>query len=57
MTLLHMIRKQHLINHLVYIEFQLSVVEYDPTTHDLKTASLHQFEDADIRVSLKHFFF
>ena len=29
----------------VYIIFQLSLVEYDPSTHDLKTSSLHYFEE------------
>lgn len=31
--------------------FQLSVVEYDPGTHDLKTLSLHYFEESELRVS------
>lgn len=30
---------------------QLSVVEYDPGTHDLKTLSLHYFEEPELRVS------
>lgn len=30
--------------------FQLSVVEYDPGTHDLKTLSLHYFEEPELRV-------
>ncbi|XP_010726435.1 cleavage and polyadenylation specificity factor subunit 1, partial [Meleagris gallopavo] len=28
---------------------QLSVVEYDPGTHDLKTLSLHYFEEPELR--------
>lgn len=31
---------------------QLSVVEYDPGTHDLKTLSLHYFEEPELRVCL-----
>jgi cleavage and polyadenylation specificity factor subunit 1 len=30
-------------------EGKISVVEYDPTTHDLKTMSLHYFEDDEMR--------
>ncbi|XP_054947288.1 cleavage and polyadenylation specificity factor subunit 1-like [Physeter macrocephalus] len=30
----------------------LSVVEYDPGTHDLKTLSLHYFEEPELRVGL-----
>lgn len=30
--------------------FQLSIVEYDPGTHDLKTLSLHYFEEPELRV-------
>ena len=30
--------------------FQLSVVEYDPHTHDLVTLSLHYFEEDDLKV-------
>lgn len=29
---------------------QLAVVEYDPGTHDLKTLSLHYFEEPELRV-------
>lgn len=35
---------------LVDVYFQLSVVEYDPSTHDLKTCSLHQFEEPELKV-------
>ncbi len=34
---------------------QLSLVEYDPDTNDLKVVSLHQFEDDDIKVSQNQF--
>lgn len=32
---------------------QLSVVEYDPGTHDLKTLSLHYFEEPELRVCVR----
>lgn len=32
------------------LSHQLSVVEYDPGTHDLKTLSLHYFEEPELRV-------
>lgn len=32
---------------------QLSVVEYDPGTHDLKTLSLHYFEEPELRVGFE----
>lgn len=35
---------------LCFFSHQLSVVEYDPGTHDLKTLSLHYFEEPELRV-------
>lgn len=36
------------------LSHQLSVVEYDPGTHDLKTLSLHYFEEPELRVCDKN---
>uniref|UniRef100_A0A8C8W2F4 RSE1/DDB1/CPSF1 first beta-propeller domain-containing protein n=1 Tax=Peromyscus maniculatus bairdii TaxID=230844 RepID=A0A8C8W2F4_PERMB len=36
---------------LSFKDAKLSVVEYDPGTHDLKTLSLHYFEEPELRVS------
>ena len=36
----------------VWSPLQLSVVEYDPGTHDLKTLSLHYFEEPELRVGV-----
>ncbi|KYO34132.1 hypothetical protein Y1Q_0006765 [Alligator mississippiensis] len=35
---------------LSFKDAKLSVVEYDPGTHDLKTLSLHYFEEPELRV-------
>ena len=32
---------------------QLSIVEYDPGTHDLKTLSMHYFEQEELKVGLE----
>ena len=39
------------------IILQLSIVEYDPGTHDLKTLSMHYFEQEELKVSQEFFFF
>uniref|UniRef100_A0A3Q2DI70 RSE1/DDB1/CPSF1 first beta-propeller domain-containing protein n=1 Tax=Cyprinodon variegatus TaxID=28743 RepID=A0A3Q2DI70_CYPVA len=37
---------------LSFKDAKLAVVEYDPGTHDLKTLSLHYFEEPELRVTL-----
>ncbi|ESO86522.1 hypothetical protein LOTGIDRAFT_128853 [Lottia gigantea] len=34
---------------LSFFDAKLSVLEYDPATHNLKTSSLHQFEESDLK--------
>ena len=41
------------INTKILFIFQLSLVDYDPSTHDLKTSSLHYFEEEDLKVNYK----
>lgn len=36
---------------LSFKEAKFSIVEYDPDCHDLRTLSLHYFEEDDMRVS------
>jgi cleavage and polyadenylation specificity factor subunit 1 len=38
---------------LSFRDAKLSVVEYDADLHDLRTLSLHFFEEEDMRVSLR----
>ncbi|KAK7115084.1 hypothetical protein V1264_001025 [Littorina saxatilis] len=37
---------------LSFMDAKLAVMEYDPSTHDLKTVSLHQFEEPDLKGGL-----
>lgn len=39
---------------LSFKEAKFSIVEYDPDCHDLRTLSLHYFEEDDMRVSYRY---
>ena len=39
---------------LCFPDGKISIVEYDPTTHDLKTLSLHYFEDDEMKEGYSH---
>ncbi|XP_055950282.1 cleavage and polyadenylation specificity factor subunit 1-like [Argiope bruennichi] len=39
---------------LSFKDAKLSLVEYDPSTHDLKTLSLHYFEEEDMKAGATH---
>lgn len=40
---------------LAFSSAKVSIVEYDPSTHDLKTTSLHYFEEQDMRSGFTQF--
>ncbi|KAF7493374.1 Cleavage and polyadenylation specificity factor subunit 1 [Sarcoptes scabiei] len=40
---------------LAFNDAKLSIVEYDPSTHDLRTISMHYFEDDDMRPGFTSF--
>lgn len=42
---------------LSFREAKLCVVEYDPDAHDLRTLSLHYFEEEEMKVTANHAFY